>query len=63
MNNDDIAALHVNDPWAARRIGINAFVLLEWAVQLEYRVEMPNHEDLGTATDSLRHKMTGTFER
>ena len=62
LDDDDVAALHVDDAWPARLPVAQPLELLERTVGLEHRVEMADQEHPAARPRALRHEMPRALE-
>ena len=63
LDDDDVAALHVDDAGAARVRLVDPLELLERAVRFEHRVEMADQQDLRSRPGMLGDEVPGALER
>ena len=63
LDDDDVAALHVDDAGSARRVGVEPLELLERTVAFEDGVEMADQQDLLRAPGMDGHQMAGALPR
>lgn len=63
LDDDDVAALHVDDAGALRRVRVNALELLKRAVGFEDRVEMSDEQRARSGARMIRHQMSRAAKR
>ena len=63
LHDDDVAALHVDDAWAAGLAVIQPLEFLKRTVGLEHGVEVANEKEPAPRARALRHEMAGALER
>ena len=63
VQDDDVAALHVDDARAARRRIVQPLEALKRTARLEHRIEVPDEEYLGSGPRMLGDQVAGAMER
>src|SRR5665213_4532782 len=63
VQQDDVAALHVDDTRSARRAVAHSLEALEWARWLEHRIEVTDEEYLWPLPRMLRNQMSRASKR
>ena len=62
LDDDDVAALHVDDPRPARGMRVEALELLERAIRLEHRVEMSDQQNPRSGSGMIRDEMAAALD-